>query len=51
MRVVVYTPQRLSQELKEEFLRLQKLEDPAPEKMEDGRKGFWSRVKEAFTAG
>ena len=51
VRVVVYTPQRLSQELKEEFLRLQKLEDPAPEKMEDGRKGFWSRVKEAFTAG
>ncbi|UCC26113.1 MAG: molecular chaperone DnaJ [Gemmatimonadales bacterium] len=51
VRVVVYTPQRMSPELKEQFRQLRELEEPAPEKLEDGRKGFWSRVKEAFTAG
>ena len=51
VRVVVYTPQRLSPEQREALARLREVEDPAPRQMEDGKKGFWSRVKEAFSAG
>ncbi|MEJ2539677.1 MAG: molecular chaperone DnaJ [Gemmatimonadota bacterium] len=51
VRILVYTPQRLSPELREALLRLREVEEPAPTRMEDGKKGFWSRVKEAFTAG
>ncbi|HSM05564.1 MAG TPA: molecular chaperone DnaJ [Longimicrobiales bacterium] len=51
VRVLVYTPQKLSPEIREALTHLREVEDPAPERMEDGKRGFWSRVKEAFSAG
>ena len=50
VRVLVYTPQKLSHELKEHFRQLKEMEEPAPDTMDGDRKGFWSKVKEAFTA-
>ncbi len=53
-RIRVWTPDRLSREQEELFRQLRELEDDAPERPpEDGsgsRRGFWSRVKEAFTS-
>ncbi|MDT8340831.1 MAG: molecular chaperone DnaJ [Longimicrobiales bacterium] len=51
VRVVVHTPTRLTPELRELFQRLVEVEEPAPATPAGGRKGFWSKVKEAFSAG
>jgi len=51
VRVVVWTPQDLSPQQEEIYRRLQDIEDPAPARMEGERKGFWSKVKEAFRTG
>jgi molecular chaperone DnaJ len=54
-RVRVWTPERLSVEQERLLQQLRELEEPAPASGDraDGfqdRRGFWSRVKEAFTA-
>lgn len=50
VRVVVWTPEELSGEQRAALERLAEVEEPAPERIERGDgKGFWSRVKEAFT--
>jgi len=53
-RIRVWTPERLSREQESLLRQLRELEDAAPETPpEDGsgsRRGFWSRVKEAFTS-
>ena len=52
LRVVVWTPEELTSEQEQLLRRLREIESPAPEKVRRGaRKGFWSRVKEAFTGG
>jgi molecular chaperone DnaJ len=53
VRVRVWTPTHLTREQEEVFRRLREIEDAAPERVEEAgeRKGFWSRVKEAFSAG
>ncbi|MSR37107.1 MAG: molecular chaperone DnaJ [Gemmatimonadetes bacterium] len=52
VRIVVWVPDRLSAEQERIYLQLKAIEDPAPERIADAdRKGFWSRVKEAFRAG
>lgn len=53
VRVLIWTPQRLTKEQREVFQRLKETEESAPERVEEDeeRRGFWSRVKEAFTAG
>lgn len=51
VRVIVWTPERLTAEQEEIYRRLKEIEDPAPESVEGERKGFWSKVKEAFGAG
>jgi len=51
VQVVVWTPTELSKEEERLYRELAELESPAPdsvEEVEQGR-GFWSRVKEAFT--
>lgn len=49
VRVVLWTPERLSPEQEELLVRLRDLEDAPPSASDAGeRKGFWSRVKEAF---
>ena len=50
VRIVVWTPDDMSAEQEEALLRLREVESAAPEKVRRGsRRGFWSRVKEAFT--
>jgi molecular chaperone DnaJ len=52
LRVAVWTPEDLSAEQERLLRQLRDIESPAPEKVRRGaRKGFWSRVKEAFTGG
>lgn len=54
VRVRVWTPSRLSTEQREAYERLRSVEDAAPDRVEEGKdgpRGFWSRVKEAFTSG
>ena len=53
VRIVVWTPTRLSQEQRDILESLRGLEDDPPEKVEDGhgKRGFWSKVKEAFSSG
>ncbi len=53
VRVRVWTPTRLSREQEEAFQRLREVEDSAPERVAAAgeRRGFWSRVKEAFSTG
>jgi molecular chaperone DnaJ len=52
IRVVVWTPEELTPEQEEVLQALREVESPAPEKIgRRSRKGFWSRVKEAFTGG
>jgi molecular chaperone DnaJ len=52
-RIRVWTPEKLTAEQEVLFRKLRDLEDPAPDQapVEDAqaRRGFWSRVKEAFT--
>lgn len=52
VRVAVYTPRDLSGPQREALERLRAVESAAPDEIpqDDGR-GFWSRVKEAFTGG
>ena len=52
VRVLVWTPDDLSAEHEEALRRLREVEAPAPERLKRGsHKGFWSRMKEAFTGG
>jgi molecular chaperone DnaJ len=52
VRVLVWTPDQLSSEQEEVIRRLAEVEAAAPEKIRRGsHKGFWTRVKEAFTGG
>lgn len=48
VRIVVWTPEETTPEQEELFRRLREMEEPAPETIDRGRKGFWSKVKEAF---
>ena len=49
VRIVVWTPERLTPEQEEMIHRLREMEDPAPENISHLGKSLWSRVKEAFT--
>jgi len=54
VRVRVWTPSRLSAAQRELYEQLAEVEDPAPERGEEttsSGRGFWSRVREAFTSG
>jgi molecular chaperone DnaJ len=52
VRIAVWTPDELTPEQEEALRRLREVESPAPDRVRVGsRKGFWSRVKEAFTGG
>jgi molecular chaperone DnaJ len=52
LRVVVWIPEELSPEQEALIRKLRAIESPAPEEIRPrGHKGFWSRVKEAFTGG
>lgn len=52
VRVIVWTPDDLTPEQEEVLRRLMEVESPAPERVgSKAHKGFWSRVKEAFTGG
>ncbi len=50
VRIVVWTPERLTPEQEAALRALRDLEDPAPEQLDgDSGRSIWSRVKEAFT--
>jgi len=52
VRVLVWTPEELTAEQEEAIRRLLEVESPAPSSVtRKSRKGFWSRVKEAFSGG
>jgi molecular chaperone DnaJ len=52
IRVIVWTPDELSAEQEQAFRQLLDIESPAPATVRRRtQKGFWSRVKEAFTGG
>ncbi len=52
VRVLVWTPDELTAEQRALFESLREIEAPAPAEVKRGaHKGFWSRVKEAFTGG
>jgi molecular chaperone DnaJ len=52
VRVVVWTPDELTPEQEELMRKLRAIEAPAPAQVRlRTQKGFWSRVKEAFTGG
>src|SRR5690606_9548209 len=52
VRVLVWTPDELTPEQRALFESLREIEAPAPAEVKRGaHKGFWSRVKEAFTGG
>ncbi len=53
VRVQVWIPENLSPRQRELVEELREVEDDAPDKVErkDGKRGFWSKVKEAFTSG
>jgi len=52
VRVVVWTPDRLSEDQEELLQRLREVESKPPDHVgRSSHKGFWSRVKEAFTGG
>ena len=49
VRVVVWTPEKLDDEERELLRELRKVEQDAPEEIDrKNRRGFWSKVKEAF---
>jgi molecular chaperone DnaJ len=52
VRVVVWIPQRVGGEHEKLIRKLREVEDPAPETIDrdDGGGGFWSRVRQAFSA-
>ena len=50
VRIVVWTPERLTPDQEEAIRTLRDMEDPAPEKLRgDSGRSIWSRVKEVFT--
>ena len=50
VRIVVWTPERLTPEQEETIRTLRDMEDPAPENLPgDSGRSIWSRVKEVFT--
>lgn len=50
VRVAVWTPESISPEQRALLEKLREVEDEAPERIQrDDQRGFWSRVKEAFT--
>jgi molecular chaperone DnaJ len=52
VRVLVYTPRDLDSSQREVLEQLREVEAPAPDRIpHDEGRGFWSRVKEAFTGG
>lgn len=52
VRIIVWTPDSLTAEQEGALQRLREVEGPAPAEVRRGlHKGFWSRVKEAFTGG
>jgi molecular chaperone DnaJ len=52
VRVLVWTPEDLTTDQEEALRRLRDVEAPAPSQIgRKTRKGFWSRVKEAFSGG
>lgn len=52
VRVLVYTPRNVGGKHRQLLQELRELEEAAPERLErDEEKGFWSKVKEAFTGG
>ena len=51
VRIIVWTPERLTPEQESLYRRLKEIEEPAPQRVDGERKGFWSKVKEAFGAG
>jgi len=52
VRIIVWTPDELTSEQERAIQRLREVEAPAPDKVRRGsQKGFWSRVKEAFSGG
>jgi molecular chaperone DnaJ len=52
VRIQVWTPDELTEEQEELLRRLRDIETAAPERVGPrGRRGFWSKVKEAFTGG
>jgi molecular chaperone DnaJ len=52
LRVRVWTPDELTPEQEELIKKLRDIESPAPSQVRlRTQKGFWSRVKEAFTGG
>jgi len=52
VRVVVWTPDRLTEDQEELLRSLREIESDPPEHVgRRSHKGFWSRVKEAFTGG
>ena len=52
VRVAVWVPGDLTGEQEKLIRKLREVESPAPESMEEDREGggFWSRVRQAFTA-
>jgi molecular chaperone DnaJ len=48
LKVLLWTPDELTPEQEEALRRLREVESPAPERIRS-HKGFWSRVKEAFS--
>ena len=50
VRIQVWTPQDLTEEHEELFRRLAEIEGAPPIEGDRSRPGFWSRVKEAFSA-
>lgn len=52
IRVLVWTPEDLDDEQVALLEKLREIEKRAPERIRDrSRRGFWSKVKEAFTSG
>ena len=50
VRVRLWTPQKLSRDQERAFQELKESEDSPPEDaLDNGERGFWSRVKEAFS--
>ncbi len=50
VRVRLWTPQKLNRDQERAFEELKELEDSPPEDaLNEGERGFWSRVKEAFS--
>ena len=50
VRVIVWTPERLSDEHEEALRALQEVEESAPDRLDGvSQRSIWSRVKEVFT--